>query len=481
MKKEGKKLLNKKTIHLFTAITILILLASTIMSVSAKQHSADPTLNNTFSIMQISDTQFLSKSFPQLYIDTTNWIASHADEYNVKMVVHTGDIVDNSGPTSTQPNVPNVEEPAQWVNANNAMSVLLNADIPYCWDAGNHDQMPWDSPTSTWSATNYAAFDLTTMRAKPYWVSDYSNGKNTAVMFTVNGYRFLIINLEYKANDATINWMKNLLDTNLDCNVIVAAHSYLNYAGGYGTKVGLLDDLTWCNNLKTLIDGYPNVFLTLNGHDPRGYAYQKMSGNREEIYFARHTASGSNPNTGAATVRIYSFNLATMQVSTKTYAINTQTWLTTTASQFNFNVNLKLAINPTDSWITGGGWIIDNSKPANLAINAHFKKDIIQGKMVYNYQADNFEWKSKINAWTGIYISSDSSFAVLQGLADVQKIDSTGQILWSGNNYQITLELTDSTSDSMHLRILDNTGALFRETGVGSASLLQGGQIKIHT
>ncbi len=50
------------------------------------------------------------------------------------------------------------------------------------------------------------------MRAKPYWVSDNNDGKNTATIFNYNGYKFLIINLEYLANDATINWMKDLLE-----------------------------------------------------------------------------------------------------------------------------------------------------------------------------------------------------------------------------------------------------------------------------
>ncbi len=481
MKKEGKNLLNKKTIYFFTAITILILLTSTIMSVSAKQPTADPTLNNTFSIMQISDTQFLAKSYPSLFTETTTWIKNNAAAYNLKMVIHTGDIVDNIGDTA-HPELATVDL-TQWSNANDAMNVLLSANIPYCWDAGNHDQIPWNTPIGTWSGQSYPAFNVASMQSKPYWVGSFNDGKNTAVMFTCNGYKFLIVNLEYKATDATINWMKGLLDSYLDCNVIIAAHSYINYQGGYGTVTGnTLNDAAWCANLKTILDGYPNVFLTLNGHDPRGYAYSKTAGTREEIYFARHTSTSSPiPATGAAIVRIYSFNLATMQVSTTTYAINTHTWLTSTAAQFAFNVNLKLAINPTDSFVTGGGWITDNSKPANLAINAHFKQDSVQGNMVYNYEMDNFEWKIKTNAWTGLYISPDSSFAVLQGVADVQKIDSTGQVLWSANNYQITLELTDSTSDSIHLRILDNNGALFKEAGSGSASLLQGGQLRIHT
>jgi hypothetical protein len=472
---------NKKAKSFLAAILVFALLITTISIISAKPNSGNSSLNNTFSIMQISDTQFLAKSYPSLFTETTTWIKNNAAAFNLKMVIHTGDIVDNIGDTA-HPELATTDL-AQWSNANDAMNVLLSANIPYCWDAGNHDQIPWNGPSGTWSGQSYAAFNVASMQSKPYWIGSFNDGKNTAVMFTCNGYKFLTINLEYKATDATINWMKSLLDSHLDCNVIIAAHSYINYQGGYGTVTGnTLNDAAWCNNLKTILDGYPNVFLTLNGHDPRGYAYSKIAGTREEIYFARHTATTAPiPAAGAATVRIYTFNLATMQVSTTTYAVNTHAWLTTAAYQFTFNVNLKLAITPTGASVTCGGWIVDNAKNADLAINAQCKKDgTINGKMVYNWLQDAYEWNLKTNMWTGLYISSDGSFAVLQGIADIIKTDSTGQVIWSANDYKITVELTDCSSDSVHLRILDNTGSVFHVAGAGSAGELQGGQLTIH-
>ena len=110
--------------------------------------------------MQIGDTQFLSSSYPQLFTDTTNWIVNNAASYNLKMVVHTGDIVDNINGT------PAISDPVQWSRANTSMSLLLNAGIPYCWDAGNHDQIPWNDANGTWIGSSYAAFNATNMHAK---------------------------------------------------------------------------------------------------------------------------------------------------------------------------------------------------------------------------------------------------------------------------------------------------------------------------
>ena len=342
--------MEKRKRVLFIASTVLFLI---ILPIVAQLPKATASTDDTvFSVMQISDTQFLSKAFPQLYTDTTTWIVNNAPSYNLKMVIHTGDIVDNIG-DSNHPDQATAD-PTQWSNANNAMALLLNVNIPYCWDAGNHDQIPWNSPTGTWTGSSYAAFDVTSMRSKPYWVSDNNDGKNTAVKFTCNGYSFLIINVEYMASDSTLTWMKNLLNNNLDKNVIIAAHTYLNKSGGYGfSSTGLPGEVAWCTNFKTILDSYPNIFLTLNGHDPTGSAYsQKLLSpvNREEIFFDRQvittTASQTNGGpygqTGAAAVRIYTFDLSTKTVSTKTYCLDTQSWLTSGSNQFTFSANLKM-------------------------------------------------------------------------------------------------------------------------------------------
>ena len=101
---------------------------------------------------------------------------------------------------------------SQWQNANTYMSTLLNAGIPYTWDAGNHDQISDDgscsgNPDGGWIGSQFSAFDVSTMRSQPYWVSDINDGKNTAVQFTYGNYNFLIINLEFHANQTALDWM----------------------------------------------------------------------------------------------------------------------------------------------------------------------------------------------------------------------------------------------------------------------------------
>ena len=170
------------------------------------------------------------------------------------MVIHTGDIVDNATNLS------------QWQNANDSMGILLDAGIPYCWAAGNHDQLglglDGGNPNLDWLGSQYLAFNDTNKIAQSYWVDDYLDSKNTAVQFSYGQYSFLIINLEYHANSLALAWMKNIINKNMGSNVIVATHSYLNESAGYGYSI----NPSWENNLRTILDKISDVFLTLSGH-----------------------------------------------------------------------------------------------------------------------------------------------------------------------------------------------------------------------
>jgi hypothetical protein len=363
---------NMQKIQLTTRNRALILLLSFAFSIIAinpiliPSSQAQSQGGDTFSIMQISDTQFLAGSFPQLFNDTTSWIVNNTAAYNLKMVIHTGDIVDNINATPSA-----ISDPVQWDNANSSMSKLLSAGIPYCWDAGNHDQIPWNSPTGTWLGSSYAAFNATNMQSNTYWVSDAVDSKNTAVKFSYNGYNFLIINVEYMASNSTIAWMKNLLDINKGANVIIAAHTYLNKAGTYGvSSPGLPGEVAWCNSFKSTLDGYPNIFMTLSGHDPTGSANTTRIGNRQEIFFNRQVIVTSAGQTGAAAVRIYTFNLTSKTVDTKTYSQDTKAFLVDPFNQFTFNAALKLPLtttatqSATTSYTGTDNWVSFTANPS---------------------------------------------------------------------------------------------------------------------
>jgi hypothetical protein len=220
------------------------------------------------------------------------------------MVIHTGDVVDIAN--STQ----------QWTNANNAMMFLYNNSVPYCWDAGNHDlinDLTGKAPNSyQYLGKNYPAFNPAIMSAKPYWVNSSYDGTSTAVKFSYKNYKFMVINVQYDGNSSVLAWMENLITANPTVNIIVATHNYLNGCANYGFWNNPID-IAWAKSFEAVLNKYPNVFMTLNGHDigespsaQKSVQIGKTGISREEIFF---NMQGQYSKQGAAIARIYTFNV----------------------------------------------------------------------------------------------------------------------------------------------------------------------------
>jgi hypothetical protein len=313
------------------------------------------TAMNPFSIFWITDTQFLSESNPALYRLMTEWIAENWTRFNGKMVIHTGDVVQNGS------------QQTEWENADAAMSVLLDNGIPYTWCAGNHDNVVEGDPTSGWNGKLWApAFDpqsvTSRVNALQYtaWVSDYHEAMNTAVSFTANGLNFLIINIEWNAQPDVLTWVGSLLDNPAYSlhRVIIAPHAYIDAYGSlddarYGTTLN-----AFTNGLTKLMDAHSsNVFLTLNGHFATecGYNTPAPVNNRNELMFDRQdcTDDPSNPTergidmvtsttkdadkVGGATVTILTFDTRN-KITANTFDVHTGTWRSDKYEQYSFTM-----------------------------------------------------------------------------------------------------------------------------------------------
>ena len=295
------------------AITLAILLVSLFSGTITQPCIASDDTGSSFSIIWITDTQYLSASYPTYYDSLCRWIVDNNATYNIKMVIHTGDIVDTEGNLT------------QWANANQSMSILLSNGIPYCWDAGNHDYN-----ATCWIGNQFLAFNPQTMQTKPYWVSSDFDGMNTAVHFNVDGWDCLIINIAYHANDTVLAWANNLLNANPQSHVIVATHAYIDPQCNYDS---------WALNLKkTVLDTHPNVFLTLNGHYYPTSGNRKESGDRYELLFNQQD---TNEEMGADTARILMFDVAKGTVQVQTYQVLTNQFLQDSNNNFTINTTFR--------------------------------------------------------------------------------------------------------------------------------------------
>jgi hypothetical protein len=268
---------------------------------------------SVFSIIWITDTQYLSESHPAYYDSLCRWIVQNKDVYNVKMVVHTGDIVNEEGNRT------------QWISANQSMSILLANDIPYCWDAGNHDYN-----ATCWIGSQFFAFNPRVMQGKSYWVSDEFDGMNTAVRLNVAGWDWLIINLAYYANDSVLAWANNLLDSNPQSHVIMATHAYIDDRCRYGS---------WAINFKnTVLETHANVFITLSGHYYPTSGNRTRVGDRDELLFNQQDAY---EQMGAASARILTFDTAEGTVNVQTYSLYANQFLQDPNNNFTLKTTFR--------------------------------------------------------------------------------------------------------------------------------------------
>lgn len=306
---------NRKVLTIALILALFISIVASLGSISLGSSS-----DANFSIVWITDTQHSSQYYPSDFDLATSWIVNNSASLNVKAVIHTGDLVDT--PASA----------VEWANANHSMSILLNNGIPYCWDAGNHDQLG-----ASWNGKDYTAFNTTINRGKPYWVSDYYEGKNTAIRLNLSSVNLLIVNIEYQADIATLQWANNLLDSNPSSSAIVGTHSYLD---------PLLNRDSWATYFKTsVLDTHPNVFLTLNGHYNMPTGNRTKVGNRNELIFDRQEEDSMR---GGTTVRILAFDTAKNTVNVTTYIPYQNQYLTDPDSQFTLT-NAIPSPTPTPS------------------------------------------------------------------------------------------------------------------------------------
>jgi Calcineurin-like phosphoesterase len=319
-------------------------------AVASRPQAALPA-EGSFSIFWITDTQFLAESNPALYKLMCNWIVSNWAEYNGKLVMHTGDMVQNG----------DVQQ--EWGNASDAHLVFLQNRIPYTWCAGNHDDYRRDDPNSGWAGNIWApAFDP--VQVEPYinsfgytkWVGSYRSGMNTALTFGANGLDFLVISIEWNAPPEALRWAEGILDdpAYAGYNAIVAPHAYID-------AFGLDDDGRWgavmadfVNGLVPILDSHPNVFLTLNGHfaTDSGYNTPTPVNGRNELMFDRQdctdnpgdpvgrgvdpsaSTTGDGDKAGGATVTILNFDTEQNLIHVSTYDAYTQQWRIDRANQY---------------------------------------------------------------------------------------------------------------------------------------------------
>ncbi len=249
------------------------------LSTTAQQKYTPPTLSaaDSWSMILVPDPQTYNKFSRNqpLFELMTQWIAESIDSLKIKLVLCTGDLVEQNEFINPDGKVGNQPSKRQWEAVARAFS-HLDARVPYIAATGNHDY-------------GYKSAEIRITRYNEYFPVDKNfltqkmlrevalNGQgiptmeNAAFEFTSpHGKKMLVMNLEFAPRDTVLTWATDVvnLPKYKDHFVIVLTHSYLNAQNEHivSEKYLLKDRNYGAAIFEKLIKPSKNIRMVFGGH-----------------------------------------------------------------------------------------------------------------------------------------------------------------------------------------------------------------------
>ena len=222
-----------------------------------------------YTMIAVGDTQYMVRDDAAngtTYSNTVyQWIADHADELNLKVVMGLGDITDN-------------DTEAHWNVAQSAFA-KLDGVVPYTLVRGNHDHLKGGTVFEEKFGGTSAY--LSQFNATDCGVMTAGSAANTYMTFTAEGDKWMVVNLDWAPTDEVLAWADLVISTHKDHKVIVNTHCYmhLDYTtcdtedtsnviadpGNYGDEIW--DKLIYDNE---------NIVMVLSGHQEANLVTQPV-------------------------------------------------------------------------------------------------------------------------------------------------------------------------------------------------------------
>lgn len=293
---------------------------------------------NYFSIVVLPDTQnYTDASFgghPKYFYDQTQWIKANKRRFNIVMVAHVGDIVQNPG------------EFEEWKVADRAFKTI-DKEVPYILCLGNHDIAEDQSADADARDTLLNAyFPPYRFTNNPVYHHNFAVEPQTHFMepgrsdnyylyFKGGDTQFLIIALEFKPRDETLKWANQVIETHPDYRCVVLTHGYLNSSGTRGVGGYALPGNRSPEVWEKFVSQHKNIFLVLCGH-ALGEAVLTSTGKAENQVQQVLTDYQNDyiGHGGHGYLRIMTFYPNTKEIQNRTYSPSLNAYLTRPESHF---------------------------------------------------------------------------------------------------------------------------------------------------
>lgn len=360
------KQLFKKYIFLSSLIACLYFSAAAQQKQFEAPALSDP---NSWSMILLPDPQTYQKFARNqpLFELMTAWISENIDQLNIRLVMCTGDLVEQNEMINPNGIAANQPSKSQWESVSKAFG-RLDGKVPYMLAAGNHDYGYSNISIRHTNYNQYFPVDKNFLTQKGIReVALNAEGvptlENAVYEFTSpKGKKFLLLTLEFAPRDTILSWAKNTVaqEKYKDHTAIVLTHSYLNAKNEqiekehYKIEEGNYGAAIW----RKLVQPASNIRLVFSGHigapndirshigfrQDKNVAGKKVS---QMVFNAQALGGGWHGNGGDGWLRILEFLPDGKTVKVKTFsplfAISPSTqqlsWRTESYDQFEFNMD----------------------------------------------------------------------------------------------------------------------------------------------
>jgi hypothetical protein len=213
-------------------------------------------------ISHMTDTQYYSEAYPEVYADQVGWVAANAEARKIAFATHTGDLVQSW----VDPDQIEDRARREFEVASEMQRVLDDAAVPNSVLPGNHD-----NKRGVTNELFNEYFGPARYADEAWYGESIAPGDNSAnwSSFEAGGAQFVMISLPYAYAEREIAWAESVVAAHPGANIVISTHEHLtpktdeqDAERSTSSRWVSHGDLLW----ERVVAPHRNVVLVLSGH-----------------------------------------------------------------------------------------------------------------------------------------------------------------------------------------------------------------------